>query len=171
LANETGIADVVDPIGGSYYIESLTNEIEKEALKLMEEIRDKGGAHKAIEDGFYQRLIQKSASEYQQQIENRERVIVGVNRFQDEEKKLDIQRFKVDEGVQEGVIENLHRLKSERDNEKVERCLKNLEQELRIGRNSVPALLDCAKAYTTIGEMCQVLGDINGYYKEQAIWI
>lgn len=171
LANETGIADVVDPMAGSYYVESLTNEIEKEALKLMGEISDKGGAHKAIEDGFYQKLIQKSASEYQQQIENGDRIIVGLNRFQDEEERLDIQRFKVDEGVQEGVIKRLHRLKSERDNKKVERCLKHLDQELRLGKNSVPALLDCVRAYATIGEMCKVIGNINGYYKEQALWI
>jgi len=166
LANETGIADVVDPLGGSYYIESLTNEIEGRALKLMEEIAHKGGAHKAIEEGFYQRLIQESASKYQQQIETGERVIVGLNRFQEKEEKVKIECFKVEEGVQERVIKRLHLLKSERDIKEVERCLRNLDREVRLGKNSVPALIDCAKAYATIGEMCQVLGKIWGYYQE-----
>jgi len=171
LANETGIADVVDPLGGSYYIECLTNEIENRASKLMEAIANKGGAQKAIEEGFYQMLIQKSASEYQQQIENGERVIVGLNRFQEEEEKIKIQSFKVDEEVQERVIERVHRLKSERDNKEVERCLRNLDREVRLGKNSVPALIDCAKAYATIGEMCQVLGKKWGFYQEGASWI
>jgi methylmalonyl-CoA mutase N-terminal domain/subunit len=166
LANETGIADVVDPLGGSYYIESLTNEIEGRALKLMEEIAHKGGAHKAIEEGFYQRLIQESASKYQQQIETGERVIVGLNRFQEKEEKVKIECFKVEEGVQERVIKKLHLLKSERDIKEVERCLRNLDREVRLGKNSVPALIDCAKAYATIGEMCQVLGKIWRYYQE-----
>jgi methylmalonyl-CoA mutase N-terminal domain/subunit len=171
LANETGIADVADPLGGSYYVESLTNEIETRALKLMEEIDNKGGAQRAIEEGFYQTLIRKSGSEYQQQIENGERIIVGLNRFQEAEEKLAIQRFKVDEGVQDRVIERLHRLKSERDKKEVERCLRNLDREVRNGKNSVPPLIDCARAYATIGEMCGVLGKVWGYYQEGASWI
>ena len=171
LANETGIADVADPLGGSYYIESLTNEIENRASKLMEEIANKGGAQKAIEEGFYQMLSRQSASEYQQQIEEGERIIVGLNRFQEEDEKIKIQSFKVEEGVQERVIERLHRLKSERDKKEVERCLRNLDREVRLGKNSVPALIDCAKAYATIGEMCQVLGTIWGRYEEGAAWI
>ena len=171
LANETGIADVVDPLGGSYYIESLTNEIETRALELMEEIADKGGAQKAIEEGFYQMLSRRSASEYQQQIEKGERIIVGLNRFQEKEEKLKIQSFKVDEGVQERVIDRFNRLKSERDNKEVERCLSNLDREVRLGGNSVPPLIDCVKAYATIGEMCRTLGNIWGLYKEGASWI
>lgn len=171
LANETGIADVADPLGGSYYIESLTNEIENRASKLMEEIANKGGAQKAIEEGFYQMLSRQSASEYQQQIEEGERIIVGLNRFQEEDEKIKIQSFKVDEGIQERVIERLHRLKLERDKKEVERCLRNLDREVRLGKNSVPALIDCAKAYATIGEMCQVLGTIWGCYEEGVAWI
>jgi methylmalonyl-CoA mutase N-terminal domain/subunit len=171
LANETGIADVADPLGGSYYIESLTNEIETRASKLMEEIANKGGAQKAIEEGFYQMLSRQSASEYQQQIEEGERIIVGLNRFQEEDEKIKIQSFKVDEGIQERVTERLHRLKLERDKKEVERCLRNLDREVRLGKNSVPALIDCAKAYATIGEMCQVLGTIWGRYEEGVAWI
>lgn len=171
LANETGIADVVDPLGGSYYIESLTNEIETRALKLMEEISHNGGAQKAIEDGFYQMLSRRFASEYQQEIEKGERIIVGLNRFKEEKERIKIESFKVDEGVQERVIQKLCRVKSERDNNEVERCLRRLDQEVRLGKNSVPALIDCARAYATIGEMCKVLGNIWGFYQEGATWI
>jgi methylmalonyl-CoA mutase N-terminal domain/subunit len=171
LANETGIADVADPLGGSYYIESLTKEIETRAIKLMEEIAQKGGAQKAIEEGFYQRLIRESASDYQQQVEKGERVIVGLNRFQEKEEKLKIECFKVEEGVQERVIERLHRVKSERDNQEVERALSNLDRAVSNGENTVPALIDCAKAFATIGEMCRVMGKTIGYYQEGASWI
>jgi methylmalonyl-CoA mutase N-terminal domain/subunit len=171
LANETGIADVADPLGGSYYIESLTNEIEKRAGKLMEEIADKGGAEKAIEEGFYQQLSRQSASAYQQQIEKGERVIVGLNRFQEEDEKVKIECFKVDEGVQERVIQRLHHLKAGRENEEVKRALEKLDREVRLGKNSVPALLECARAYATIAEMCQVLGHIWGHYQEGSTWI
>ena len=171
LANETGIADVADPLGGSYYIEALTNELERNALQIMEEIEAKGGAQKAIEDGFYQAHCRKSAGEYQQQIESGERVIVGLNRFQDDDEVVDAESFKAEEGVQERIIEKMQQLKSERNNEEVARCLRVLEEEVRAGRNSVPALLECVRAYATIGEMCQVLGGIWGFYKEGASWM
>jgi len=171
LANETGIANVADPLGGSYYIESLTNELETRALKLMEEISQKGGAQKAIEAGFYQTLIRKAAGEYQQEIEKGERMIVGLNRFREEKEKVKIECFKVDEAVQERIIQKLHQLKSERDDQEVKRCLHRLDQEVRLGKNSVPALIDCVRAYATIGEMCQVLGNIWGIYQEGATWV
>lgn len=171
LANETGIADVADPLGGSYYIESLTNEIEEEALRLMDRIADMGGAHKAIEGGFYQRLIRESAGEYQRQIEKGERVIVGLNRFAEEEEEVKIECFKVDEGIQERVIRKLDQLKTERDNDRVKRCLEELERDVRAGNNTVPALIKCARAYATIGEMCGVLGREWGYYQEGSLWI
>jgi methylmalonyl-CoA mutase N-terminal domain/subunit len=171
LANETGIADVVDPLGGSYYIESLTNELEKKALQIMEEIKTKGGAQKAIEDGYYQALCRKSASEYQQQIESGERVIVGLNRFQDNDETIDAESFKSEEGIQERIIEKMQQLKTDRDNEEVVRCLNILKNEIRAGKNTVPALIDCVKAYATIGEMCRVFGDEWGYYREGSSWI
>jgi len=171
LANETGISDVVDPLGGSYYIESLTKEIETQALRLMEEISNRGGAQKAIEQGFYQMLIRKSAGEYQKEIEKGERIIVGLNRFREEKEKIKIECFKVDEGVQERAVQKLRQLKSRRDNEKVQNCLHHLSEEVRLGKNSVPPLIDCVRAYATIGEMCQVLGNLWGTYQEGAIWV
>jgi methylmalonyl-CoA mutase N-terminal domain/subunit len=171
LSNETGIADVVDPLGGSYYIESLTNEMEKEALKIMELIAEKGGAQKAIEDGYFQSQCRKSASEYQQQIEKGERVIVGVNKYQEQEEEVGAQSFKVEEGIQERIIEKLKQFKSERNGEEVAKALRNLENDIKAGKNSVPALIECVNAYATIGEICQVLGDIWGYYTEGSSWM
>ena len=171
LAHETGIANVTDPLGGSYYIESLTNELEKRALELMERIDGKGGAQKAIEEGFYQSLIRRAAGEYQQEIEKGERVIVGLNRFREEKEKIKIECFKVEEGVAERVIEKLHRLKAERDQGEVDRCLRRLEEDVRTGKNSVPALVECVRAYATIGEMCRSLGKIWGFYQEGATWV
>jgi methylmalonyl-CoA mutase N-terminal domain/subunit len=171
LANETGIADVADPLGGSYYIESLTNELEKRALVIMQEISAKGGAQRAIEEGYYQAHCRKSASEYQREIESGERVIVGLNKFQDKEDKVEAQSFKVDEGVQQRIVEKLQQLKSERNNEEVKKALEKLETDVRAGKNSVPALLDCVKAYATIGEICQVLGEVWGRYREGALWM
>jgi len=171
LANETGIADVVDPLGGSYYVESLTNQLENQALKIMDEIATKGGAQKAIENGVFQAYCRKSASDYQQQIESGERVIVGLNKFQDEGEVIDAESFKSEEGIQERIIEKMNLVKAERDNAAVARCLQQLESDVRAGKNSVPALLDCVRAYATIGEMCNVLGGIWGYYKEGASWM
>jgi methylmalonyl-CoA mutase N-terminal domain/subunit len=171
IANETGLADVADPMGGSYYIESLTNEIEKRALKLMEEIEAQGGAQRSIEEGFYQMRLRKSAGEYQQAIEKGERIIVGVNRFREDKEKIKIECFKVDEAVQERAINKMHALKAERDNTAVQRSLKRLDEDVRAGKNSVPALIECVRAYATIGEMCQTLGKIWGFYHEGGVRI
>jgi methylmalonyl-CoA mutase N-terminal domain/subunit len=171
LANESGIADVVDPLGGSYYIESLTNQIEQQALQIMAEIEAKGGAQNAIEEGYYQMLCRKSAGEYQQQIESGERVIVGLNKFVEPDEKVDVASFKVDESIQGKVIERLQQLKATRDNEAVKKALQKLDCDVRAGKNTVPALMDCVKAYATIGEMCQVLGGIWGYYREGSLWM
>jgi len=170
LANESGIADVADPLGGSYYIESLTNQMEKQALEIVEQVAARGGAQKAIAEGFYQAACRKASSEYQREIENGERVIVGLNKFQDKDEKLTVASFKVDEGIQQRIIDQLHKLKAERDNDRVAAALRNLDCDVRAGKNSVPALVECVKAYATIGEMCQVLGEIWGYYKEGASW-
>jgi methylmalonyl-CoA mutase N-terminal domain/subunit len=171
LANETGIADVTDPLGGSYYIESLTSEIEAQAIALMDEIEKQGGAQKAIEAGFYQKLMRKAAGEYQQEIEKGERVIVGVNKFKEEKQKLKIESFKAEEGVQERLIQRLQSMKAGRDSGKVQKSLQALEQEARLGKNSVPALIECVRSYATIGEMCQVLGKVWGIYQEGATWL
>lgn len=165
LANETGIADVADPLGGAYYIESLTNMLESKALELMNEIEGKGGAQKAIDANFYQMLIKKSASEYQQQIEDRDRIIVGLNKFHNEDEEVKMDCFKVDEQMQERVIKDLNKLKEERDNGRVRSCLKKLDQAVRCGTNTVPEILDCVRSYATIGEMCRVIGSQWGYHE------
>ncbi len=171
LAHETGIADVVDPLGGSYYVESLTNEIEAGARELMDEIDRRGGAQKAIEDGFYQKLMRKAAADYQREIESGERVIVGLNRFREEKEEIRIESFEVDEGVQERAIERLRRTRAGRDDARVRSCLESLESAARQGRNTVPALIDCVRAYATIGEMCETLSRVWGRYQESPTWL
>ncbi|NNG01211.1 MAG: methylmalonyl-CoA mutase [Desulfobacteraceae bacterium] len=165
LANETGIADVADPLGGSYYIESLTNTIEEKALEVMADIEKMGGAQKAIDAGHYQMLIRKSASEYQQQIEAGERIIVGLNKFRDEDANINVDSFKIDEELQKKVIADLHHLKEERDDVRVKLSLNKLDQVVRSGDNTIPALLECVRSYATIGEMCRIIGNHWGYHE------
>jgi methylmalonyl-CoA mutase N-terminal domain/subunit len=171
LANETGIADVVDPMGGSYYVESLTGRIETEARQLMAEIDRRGGAQKAIEEGFYQKLIRTAAGEYQKDIESGDRVIVGLNRFQEDNQKIRIESFRAEEGVRERAIERLRRLKSGRNQDTVQSRLRSLEKAARRGDNTVPALIDCVRAFATVGEMCRVLGSVWGIHQESATWL
>ncbi len=171
LANESGVADVADPLGGSYYLETLTAKIEEEARELMAEIESKGGAQKAIDEGFYQHLCRESANQYQKEIESGERVIVGLNRFQNEDEEIKIQPFRVDEEVQARVIDRHRRLKAERDQGQVEAALSRLDRDVQDGKNTVPALIQCAESYATVAEMCSVLGRIWGRYQEQSIWV
>ena len=171
MANETGVADTADPLGGSYYVESLTNKIEQDALEILEEISQMGGAQKAIAEGLYHRFAREAANDYHQAIESGERVIVGLNRFQDEDEKVKYQTFRVDDDVQAKVIEKLRRVQNERDQQEVDRCLARLAEDIHQGQNSVPALIECVRAYATIAEMCEVIGKIWGKYSEEAIWI
>ena len=171
LANETGIADVVDPLAGSYYVETLTNQTEAKAMELVQIIEEKGGAQKAIEQGFYQKLMREAAGQYQKEIETGERVIVGQNKFVEQNEKMKIASFKSDSGVQERVIQKLCQLKQSRDNQKVASSLRALDEDARLGKNTVPSLIHCARSYATIGEMCQVLGKIWGFYQEGATWL
>lgn len=170
LANESGIADVVDPLGGSYYIESMTNRIEEDALKVMEVVTEKGGAQKAIEESYMQNECRKGAAKYQQEIESGERVIVGVNKFVDDSAQVEAECFKGEDGVQERIIEKLQTLRNTRDNDQVKASLQQLDADVRAGKNTVPALIECAKAYATIGEMCKVLGENWGFYQEGVSW-
>ncbi|MBU2649001.1 methylmalonyl-CoA mutase [bacterium] len=171
LANETGIADVTDPLGGSYYIESLTNRLESESLKLMKEIEEKGGAQRAIAEGFYQKLSRESASRYQQEIDRGDRIIVGINKFQNPDEETTIQCFKVDEAIQNRCIEKLHKLKAERDEPTVRKILDELAKDVSLEKNLVPSLINCVKAYATIEEMCQTIGQQWGFYQEGASWL
>jgi methylmalonyl-CoA mutase, N-terminal domain len=164
VAFESGAADTVDPLAGSYFIESLTNEVEAAAWKLIEKIDAMGGSVAAIEQGFIQDEIAKSAYEYQRQIESGEKIIVGVNKFQTTEKNK-IPGFKIDEQVQTLQVEKLKALKLKRDNDKVTASLKSLNEKAISGENLMPAVLEAVENYCTLGEIADELRKVFGEYK------
>jgi methylmalonyl-CoA mutase N-terminal domain/subunit len=164
VAFESGAPDTVDPLAGSYFIESLTSEVETVARKLVEKIDAMGGSVAAIEQGFIQEEIAKSAYEYQRQIENGEKIIVGVNKFQTEASNS-IPVFKVDENVQTVQVEKLKILKSKRDNSKVAASLQSLHQKAVSGQNLMPAVVEAVENYCTLGEIADELRKVFGEYK------
>jgi Methylmalonyl-CoA mutase, N-terminal domain/subunit len=164
LAYESGTTDVVDPLGGSYYIESLTNKLEKEASEYVAKIDSLGGAAAAIEQGYQQREIQEASYRYQQEIESGKRVIVGINKFISPSPKITLSR--VGPEVEINQKEKLIQLKKDRDNAKVSQALKHLEEVAQSKDNTMPAFLECAEAYATLGEMCDVLRKVFGTQKE-----
>ena len=164
VAFESGAPDTVDPLAGSYFVESLTNEVEAAALKLIEKIDAMGGSVAAIEQGFIQDEIAKSAYEYQRQIESGEKIIVGVNKFQTNEKNT-IPVFRIDEQVQQMQIEKLKALKIKRDNDKVIASLKTLKEKTISGENLMPAVLEAVENFCTLGEIADELRKVFGEYK------
>lgn len=164
VAFESGAADTVDPLAGSYFIETLTNEVEAAAWKLVEKIDAMGGSVAAIEQGFMQDEIAKSAYEYQRQIESGEKIIVGVNKFQTTEKNK-IPGFKIDEQVQTLQVDKLKVLKLKRDNGKVADSLKSLNEKAFSGENLMPAVLEAVENYCTLGEIADELRKVFGEYK------
>jgi len=165
VAYESGVTETVDPLAGSYYIESLTNEIEREALEYIEKIDNLGGVTAAIEKGFIQQEIQNSAYKYQKNIEEGSRVVVGVNKFKIKEgapKDL----LRVNPKVGRCQVEKLNKLKSERNIEKVKDNLEQLEKTAGTSKNLMPIILDCVRSYATLGEICDVLRKVFGEYRE-----
>lgn len=165
VANESGVADSIDPLAGSYYVESLTNNIEQKALELINKIDNLGGAPQAIEKGFIQQEIMDSAYRYQKEIENNERIIVGVNKFQIEE-EAPKGLLKVDPMVGERQKEKIRKLKERRDNEKVQKNLEALRKACNSNENIMPYILDAVESYATLGEICKVMRAEFGEYKQ-----
>lgn len=165
VAYESGVADTIDPLAGSYYVESLTNQIEEEAMKLIKKIDDLGGAPKSIDKGFMQSEIMDASYEYQKEVESGKRVIVGMNKFQVEEPDP-TGLLKVDMSVGELQKQKIAKLKEERNQEEVERTLEALRKACNSDENLMPYILDAVKAYATLGEICQVMRDEFGEYKQ-----
>ncbi|MFQ3293833.1 MAG: methylmalonyl-CoA mutase N-terminal domain/subunit [Natrialbaceae archaeon] len=164
LANESGAADTADPLAGSYYIESLTEDIEEEALEIIDQIDDHGGAKAAVEEQWIQRQIQDVAYDRQQEIEEGDRVIVGVNEFQIEEEEVDVDIQDVSEDDERRQLENLDEVKEWRDDEAVEAALEAVRDAATSDANIMPPVIDAVKAYATIGEISNVLRDEFGEY-------
>jgi methylmalonyl-CoA mutase, N-terminal domain len=164
VAYESGIADTVDPLAGSYFIESLTNEIEAAAQQLIHTIDAMGGSVAAIEQEFMQNEIAKSAYSYQRSIETGERVIVGVNKFQIQENN-NTPVFKIDDSIQKIQTEKLKALRAKRDNEKAANSLANIKANAISGTNLMPAVVEAVENYCTLGEIADVLRSVFGEYK------
>jgi methylmalonyl-CoA mutase N-terminal domain/subunit len=164
VAHESGAADTVDPLAGSYFVETLTREVEEAAWKLIETIDGIGGSVQAIESGFIQDEIARSAYEYQKNIENNSKIIVGVNAFQvaNEEK---IPAFKIDDSIQKMQSIKISNLKSRRNNEQAKLALEKLSAFAKSTENIMPSVVECVEAYCTLGEIADTLREIFGEYK------
>ncbi|PYZ98548.1 methylmalonyl-CoA mutase [Alteribacter lacisalsi] len=164
IANETGVADTVDPLGGSYYVESLTDEMEKEAQNYMDEIDKRGGAVAAVDQQYMKREIQRAAYDTQKRIENEDEVVVGVNRYKlDEEPEPEL--LEVDDTFVEGQLASLGRLRSERDSAKVEKALAELKYHAEGHSNLMPFIKEAVRCYATVGEISGVLREVFGEYQ------
>jgi methylmalonyl-CoA mutase N-terminal domain/subunit len=165
IAHESGVRNTADPLGGSYFIESLTSEIERRAEEYLDRIDAIGGMLRAIETGFVQKEIQKAAFEYQKAVERGEQIVVGVNRFtQDETEHYPVLR--VDPALEAEQVERLRQLRKERDAARVEAALHRVEETARGTENLLPPILDAVEAYATVGEISDAMRRVFGEYKE-----
>ncbi len=169
LAYETGVPNVIDPLAGSYYVEALTDKMEEEAEKYFEEIERRGGVLKGIEEGYFQREIARAAYVYQQEIDKKERIIVGVNEFAMENEKIDIPILKIEPRVEREQCEGVAKVRAERDNSRVRQTLAALKKAAAGKENTMPHILDCVRAYATEGEICDTMKEIFGEYTEPAM--
>ncbi|PSP87796.1 methylmalonyl-CoA mutase [Halobacteriales archaeon QS_4_66_20] len=168
LAHESGAAETIDPLGGSYYVESLTDDLEEEAFDLIEQVDERGGMRKAIENQWVQRQIQDTAFERQQEIENGERVIVGVNEFTVEEEDRHVDIEEVSEAQQQKQANRLEEVREMRDEEAVQAKLDALESAARGEENLMPYIVDAVKVYATTGEICDAMREVFGEYQPGA---
>ena len=169
IAHESGVINTIDPLGGSYFIEKLTNEMEEEALAYIKKIDDMGGMIKAIELGYPQREIAEAAYHYQRQIEKKEKIVVGMNDFIVEEESQ-IELLKIPDEVNERQEARLKKVKRERDKKRVQKALLELEKACEGNKNVIPLLIEAAQAYATEGEMMSIMKGVFGEYKDPAIW-
>lgn len=177
IAYESGVINTIDPLAGSYFVEALTNEMEERAMKYIGNIESLGsgewkmlsGVINGIETGFFQREIANASYRYQKELENKERVVVGVNQFTLDEIKP-IETLKIDEAVQERQMERLKKLRLKRDKKKIEETLAVLKKVAEEEGNLMHPILECVKSYATVGEICSVLRSVFGEYREKAVY-
>ena len=169
IAEESGVTDTIDPLGGSYYIEWLTDKMEEETYSYFDKVEKFGGVIPAIERGFFQREIAESAYRYQREIDENKRIVVGVNDYKTDE-ELSIPILRMDEKGEHRQINRLKKLRKERNQSKFDRNLKCLKKAAEGDENLMPYILDCVHGYATLGETCDVLREVFGEYKEPAIY-
>jgi methylmalonyl-CoA mutase N-terminal domain/subunit len=169
IAEESGVANTIDPLGGSYFVEALTNRMEEEALALIQKIDDMGGMLAAIEKSFPQREIADSAYHYQKQIDENKKTVVGVNKYITEE-RLPVDILEIDDTLEKMQIEKLHRVKNSRDSKKVRECLEKLGEACAGNKNVMDRIIEAVKAHATLQEVCDVFRKTYGEYRDPGIY-
>lgn len=165
IAHESGVANTVDPLAGSYYVEKLTEEMERRTMEYFRKLDNMGGAIPAIEKGFFQKEIADSSYQYQREVEEKKRILVGVNDYTTEDKQP-LRILKVDPEIEEEQVKRLQKLKRERNNRKVDKILEELHYAAEKDENLMPVIIDAVKAYATLGEICNILREAYGEYQE-----
>jgi methylmalonyl-CoA mutase N-terminal domain/subunit len=168
IANETGVANAIDPVAGSYAIEALTNEIEARAQEYLAKIDAMGGMIKAIESGFVQLEIQRAAYDFQRAVETKEQIVVGMNDFVAAEER-GIPTLHIDSEIERNQVQRLQALRARRDSAKTKAALAELERRARTTENLLPAILDAVEAYATVGEISDALRRVYGEYQESVV--
>jgi methylmalonyl-CoA mutase N-terminal domain/subunit len=170
IAHETGAVNTIDPLGGSYYVEDLTTRLEAEAYDYFDRIEKLGGVIPAIKENFFQREIADASFRYQHEIEQKQRIIVGVNRYELEDEP-EVEILRIDPALEGEQIERVQALRGRRDSAAVEAALSRLKQAAgRDGDNLMPPLVEAAKAYVTLGEMCDALRETWGTWTETPVF-
>ena len=170
IAHETGVVNTIDPLGGSYYVEELTNELERQAYEYFDRIDRLGGVVAAIKENFFQRELAEASFTYQAEVEAEQRVIVGVNRYKLEgEPELEI--LKIDPALEPQQIERVQAVRAGRDSAAVEQALARLKDDAaHDGRNLMGPIIDAARAYVTMGEMCDAFREVWGTWRETPVF-
>lgn len=167
IAEESGVTNTVDPLGGSYFVEHLTSKIEKEALDYIQKIYDMGGMVEAIEEGFPQKEIAAAAYRYQQQLDRKEKVIVGVNKFTDEDEH-DLPTLKIGQDKEDEQVSFVKKVKSKRNKDKLVSALNRVRSDAKANKNLMPSIIDAVKEYASVGEICDVFREVYGVYRDPA---
>ncbi len=169
IAHESGVTDTVDPLAGSYYVEWLTNKMEEEAEQYFQKIEELGGVIPAIKANFFQKEIAKASYKYQKEVENKERIIIAVNQYQQKE-PYSVPLLKIDEEVAEEQIRKINKLKERRNNDKVRETIEKLKEAAKGSENLMPFIMDAVREYATIGEIINILKEVFGTYHEDSIF-
>jgi methylmalonyl-CoA mutase N-terminal domain/subunit len=169
IAHESGVANTIDPLAGSYFVEALTNETERQATAYIQQVRELGGVLECIRNGFFQKEIAEASYRFQQEVESRQRIIVGVNEYGTEQEAT-VPTLYVDPAKERVHLERLYRVRRERDNERVGATLAALEHATRGNENTMPRILDAVRAYATLGEVMGVFRKVFGDYNETVVY-
>jgi methylmalonyl-CoA mutase, N-terminal domain len=170
IAHETGAVNTIDPLGGSYYVEHLTSELERQAYEYFDRIEKLGGVIPAIEENFFQREIAEASFRYQSEVEQNQRIVVGVNRYQlDDEPEPDL--LKIDPMLEQTQIDRVQAVRARRDSSAVEQALARLKEDAASeDRNLMEPIMDASRSYVTMGELCDVLRDVWGIWRETPVF-